>query len=129
MSMDTKTVTADFFAWVEWIISERIKKGWSQSELARKAKTTRQTINDYESHRRVEPDPEILGRISLALGYPADHLVRIARVLPPIPQTDETLYRINHLYHTLREDANKAKALEFLEFLQQQEEKDHAKRK
>jgi transcriptional regulator with XRE-family HTH domain len=125
--MDTEIT--DQFAWVEWIVSERLKKEWSQSELARRAHTTRQTINDYESGRRTEPDPEILGRISLALGYPADHLVRLIKYLPPEPTQDSTLYRINHLYHTLKDQSNKSRALEFLEFLSQQEEKNDRKGK
>lgn len=113
----------DQFAWVEWIISERQKAGWSQSELARIAQTTRQTINDYEQRRRVEPDEKILARISVALRYPPEHLLRIAHLLPDDPPKDETLYRIEHLYHTLKEDSSKSRALEFLEFLSQQEGK------
>jgi transcriptional regulator with XRE-family HTH domain len=125
--MDTEIT--DQFAWVEWIIAERIAHEWSQSELARRAKTTRQTINDYEARRRTEPDPEILGRISLALGFPADHLVRLVKYLPPEPNQDNTLYKINHLYHTLKDQASKARALEYLEFLSQQEEKNDRKGK
>ena len=123
--MDKKTnlLLDDEFAWVEWMKAERIKKQWSQTDLANEAHTTRQTINDYESKRRTKPDEKILGRISVALGYPADHLLRIARMLPPEPVKDETLYRIEHLYHTLKEDNNKTRALEFLEFLSQQEGK------
>ena len=125
--MDTKLL--DQFEWVEWIVAERTKQGWSQSELARRAKTTRQTINDYEGRRRIEPDPEILGRISIALEYPAEHLVRVAKILPPEPNQDETLSRISHLYHTLKDKASKTRALEFLEFLSQQEEKNDRKGK
>ena len=54
----------DNLAWVEWMIEQRGIKGWSQSELARRAGVTRQTINDYESMRRLEPDQKILVKIS-----------------------------------------------------------------
>lgn len=67
--------------------------------------------------------------VAEALKVPAEEVFRIAGLLPPEPPKDETLYRIEHLYHTLKESSSKTRALEFLEFLSQQEEKSDRKGK
>lgn len=90
--MDTKKI--DTFGWVEWLIATREKKGWTQSDLARASGVTRQTINDYESRRRVKPDIEMLWKISKALGYPDDFLPRLAGLLPAAIELDESAERI-----------------------------------
>jgi transcriptional regulator with XRE-family HTH domain len=84
----------DTFAWVEWIIAEREKQGLTQSELARKSGLTRQTINDYESRRRPNPDSKVLVKLSVGLGYPADHLQRIVGILPPDTTTSDEVKQI-----------------------------------
>lgn len=86
----------DTFAWVEWIIGEREKREWSQSDLARKVGVTRQTINDYESRRRTNPDEKILVKISQAFGYPPEHLPRLAGQLPPAVDISEEISQIIH---------------------------------
>lgn len=77
------------FTWADWIVAEREKRGWSQAELARRAGTTRQTINGYESRRRTDPDESILVNISKALGYGVLHLPRLAGLIPPETETDQ----------------------------------------
>lgn len=110
--MDTKK---DQFAWVDWMIAERQKYGWSQSDLARRAKATRQTINDYEMRRRVEPDEKILARISIALSYPPDHLPRLANLLPPEPLETKLTRQITHLTNQLPTQEQED-ILEFIKF-------------
>lgn len=89
MYVMTDKLKTDKWAWVEWVIEERQKKDWSQSDLARKADVTRQTINDYESRRRANPDEQILMRISTALGYPPVYLPRLAGLYPADIEIDE----------------------------------------
>lgn len=73
----------DKLEWVEWIIAQRQKRGWSQQLLADKVGTTRQTINDYERYRRVKsPDEGILSQISLIFGEADDFLVRLGGYMP-----------------------------------------------
>lgn len=90
--MDTKE--KDTFAWVEWIIEEREKHEWSQADLARKVGVTRQTINDYESRRRTQPDEKILVKISSVFGYPPEYLSRLAGQLPPALNMSEDMEKI-----------------------------------
>ena len=74
--------TAPTVDWTKWIANERKRQGWSQAELARRADTTRATINDYERGRRSDPDPTTLASISLALGFDAEHLPVLAGQWP-----------------------------------------------
>jgi transcriptional regulator with XRE-family HTH domain len=58
----------DKFAWVDWIVRERGKRGWSQADLAARADLTRTAISDYEKRERANPDAAALVKISLAFG-------------------------------------------------------------
>lgn len=113
----------DTFAWVEWLVAERERQNLTQSDLAKKAGLERATINGYERRRRANPDAESLSRISIALGYPPEYLPRLAKILPPAPDADPLLEQINHLYSTLRSEGSKQQAVEYLRFLQVQEER------
>ena len=112
----------------KWLLNELEIREWSQADLARRAGVSRAAISDILSGKRN------LGRdlaISIAevLKLPLEDVFRAAGILPPEPAQDNTLYKINHLYHTLKEPSNKTRALEFLEFLSQQEEKNDRKGK
>jgi transcriptional regulator with XRE-family HTH domain len=89
MSAVMDKMTTDEFAWADWIVEEREKHGWSQADLARKVGSTRQTINNYESRRRADPDIEILAKISRAFGYGSLHLPRLAGLVPEEVGTDQ----------------------------------------
>lgn len=95
MSATTDKMETDSFAWVEWIIAEREKHDWSQADLARKAGIKRQTINGYESRRRTNPDEKVLVKISQALGYHPEFLPRLAGLLPPEPDKDPWIEKMN----------------------------------
>ncbi len=91
----------DKFQWVEWMVKERKKKGWSQADLSRAAGVTRTTISDYEKRIRTKPDIEILWRISVALDYPDDYLPRMAGLLPPQKGADPWAETMTNLFSQL----------------------------
>ncbi len=66
----------------DWLHAELVHRGWSQAHLARRANTSRSTINDLVKKRR-PPGTDICIRIAQALNYPADDVLRIAGHLPP----------------------------------------------
>lgn len=109
---DTKKID-DNWAWVDWLIAEREKKGWSQAELGRRAEVTRQTINDYESRRRPNPDEQILMRISKALDFPPVFLPRLAGLYPESPEIDEDTEKIIYESQDLT-DLEKQEVLAFI---------------
>lgn len=113
---------ADTFAWVDWMIAERERREWTQADLARKAGTTRQTINGYESRRRADPDVEILGNISKALGYSALHLPRLAGLIPAEAGTDS---EIEDIIEALGDFSKREKQelLAYINFLKNQRKK------
>lgn len=85
----------DKFSWVDWMIKKREAKGWSQTDLAAKVGTTRQTINDYEKRRRKNPDEAILSKISEVFGEADDYLPRLAGLLPAKPVDDPWIEKMN----------------------------------
>jgi len=98
------------------------QKGWSQAELARRTGRSRTAISDIISGKRA------IGRdlaldIADALNIPPAEMFRLAGLLPANPAADQTLDRITHLYHALQDPSNKQRALDFLEFLNTQEQK------
>jgi transcriptional regulator with XRE-family HTH domain len=81
--MDTKN---DQFAWVDWMVAEREKQGLTQADLSRITGLTRTTISDYEKRIRPNPSIDALMKISEGLGYPAEHLPRIAKIIPAVAE-------------------------------------------
>lgn len=74
----------DKLEWVEWMKSQREKRGWTQQYVAEQVGTTRQTINDYEKYRRVKnPDAEILSKISQLFGEDETYLPGLAGLWTP----------------------------------------------
>lgn len=90
------TMNNDLFQWVDWMVKEREKQGLSQADLARKTGLTRTAISDYEKRQRANPSVNALLKISVALGYPPEHLPRIAGILPPAVNIDEEIEQIVH---------------------------------
>lgn len=113
---------------VNWLLSSIDKKGWSQSELARQAGLSPSSVSDVISGRR-NPGVGFCDSIAIAFKLPPEEVYRAAGLLPEEPVKDDRLYKIDTLYHTLREDSNKDRALQFLEFLSDLEDKDDRKGK
>jgi transcriptional regulator with XRE-family HTH domain len=117
--MDTK----DNFAWVDWIIAEREKNGWTQARLAKKAGLSRTAISDYEKRKRSNPDEKSLSSIAVAFGYPPEHLLRIANILPPRPELDDVMGSVEHIFRTYKHPETREQALSYLRFLMVEERK------
>lgn len=64
-----------------WLQSEREKRSWSQSDLARFSGLNRAVINKLETG--TEPMPKTLIAIARALHLPADLVFEKAGLLPP----------------------------------------------
>jgi transcriptional regulator with XRE-family HTH domain len=61
-----------------WVKAERERRGWSQSELARRAGLTPQAIGQLERSRRRHPYPETVEGLAQAFGVTAEALYRAA---------------------------------------------------
>jgi transcriptional regulator with XRE-family HTH domain len=107
----------------DWLQKELDKRDWSQAKLAKNAGINRTGINKIinRSHK-TNPSPETLEAIAKALKIPADEVYRHAGILPPVSEQDSQDELAQYLFDQLNDD-NKTKALEYLEFLKQQESK------
>lgn len=89
------------------IESLRIKKGWSQAELARRLHLSPSTVGMYEQGRR-EPPIDILVAMSEEFGVTIDYLVtnRICTMTDPRlnAQSEQVIESISLLNNLSRED-------------------------
>lgn len=67
----------------QWLIQERERQGWSQSDLARAAQLKRGVIHKTE-HGMTRPRLATFLALSRALGYSPLFLLRKAGLLPPV---------------------------------------------
>ncbi len=111
--------TEQFAQWLENVLNER---GMSQAELARQAGVTRAAINGVLTGAR-GPGIDLCKGIAQALKIPPEEVYRAAGLLDTEPDDDERMQKIKTLYHTLRHDGSKERALEFIQFLSDQEDK------
>lgn len=87
----------------DWLIKEINAKGWSQSELARKAGITRAAISLILSQSR-KPGSDVCSGIAEALDYPPEFVFRMAGILPPARLDDPTEEELLYLYDRLPND-------------------------
>ena len=105
----------------DWLRETLREKRISQAELARRIGVTAAQISHLILGER-GTTPETLRLIADALNMPYEEVLRIAGILPPIPKKDIMEEKADYLYQQLNQE-NKQKAIEYLEFLNQQENK------
>jgi len=74
----------------EWIKRRREAHGVSQRELADKAGISRSYLCDIERGRGTKPSVESLDHISTALGVDRTEILRVAGILDPVRDPEET---------------------------------------
>jgi transcriptional regulator with XRE-family HTH domain len=94
----------------EWLLEEIKNRGWSQSELARRANISRASISNILSKTR-QPGPEVCEAISRALHIPAEIVFYKAGLLPHEIKKDEQIEEIQNIYNSL-DDHGKVEILE-----------------
>jgi len=105
-----------------WLLLEIEKKGWSQSELARRAGLSRTAINDI-INRKTSPGPDFCRSIAKALGYPQEYVFRLAGLItdPYPPSTDPETHMLAQLLTQLSpEDREELLALVRLKLARRQ---------
>jgi transcriptional regulator with XRE-family HTH domain len=104
----------DNWEWAHWIIEKREDRGWSQADLARKARVSRSTVSDYELLQRVHPDERTLTKIAIALGYSPETLLRVAKIIPTELVTDPLIDLITNLATQLSTEDDKNDVAEYI---------------
>jgi transcriptional regulator with XRE-family HTH domain len=100
----------------EWLLAELKTRGWSQSDLAKKANVPRQSIGNLLSKVR-RPGPDLLQAIARGLDLPVDLLYQKAGLLPP---SSSELHDLEkewlHIFGQAGSDAEREELLELARF-------------
>lgn len=70
---------------VEWLNQELNQRGWSYSDLARRAALSRSAVSTVISETQA-PGLKFCVKVSKALGYPPEYVLRKAELIPPSPE-------------------------------------------
>ncbi len=100
----------------EWLSNELIKRGWSQSELARKSGLTKGAIGNILREQRKHPQPDTIKAIARALGIPPERALQIAGILPMKKDGSPTVEEANYLLQTLPEDEQR-RIVDYIRFI------------
>lgn len=98
-----------------WVLQEIDQRGWSQSELARRAHASRGSISNIVTGKR-DPGPEMCGALARAFNYPPEFVFIKAGLLPSKEEMDPTLAEANKLISELPAEYQ-TQALALIRFL------------
>lgn len=106
----------------EYILAELKRRDWNQTDLARAARVSRQSISTL-LNRTTNPNPDTLKALARALNRPIEHIYRLAGILPP---EDSRKVAEQVLGYKLR-DLNESEieqVIDFVEYLYQKKERE-----
>lgn len=113
-------MSSDF---VEWINEQNTKRGWTNNELARKAKLASSTVSMALSGQ-TKPGLDFCVGVARAYGVPPEKVLRIAKLLPIAADVeDEEIQRLIDLARSMPEDERKL-VLEYAEWRYQKSQED-----
>lgn len=90
-----------------WINTEVEKHGWSYNELARRAGLSSSGVSTVMTEKQ-GPGLEFCVGIARAFGEPPEKVLRIARLLPPLPEAVADEVDLLHVWRQLDPDIRKA---------------------
>lgn len=93
----------------DWLLNEMETRGFTQADLASRARVTQSAISHVISGRR-KPGVELCNAIANAFRIPRETVFRAAGLLPPQPDYDPTLEELEHIF-TQMTDAEKEEFL------------------
>lgn len=111
--MQSMNDRVDFATWLQNELDER---GWSQSELARRAglgAEKRAMISSYLTRKRLRPDEDTLQAIAKGFGLPPEIVYRAAGIKLSAAKIDEAAEQILYETHDLTEQ-EKEEVLAFI---------------
>lgn len=88
----------------DWLLKQMESRGWTQAELARRAKIHRQVVSGYINVKVSKPDEEILSKIALGLGLPDSAVFQAAGIMKNETPETKTIKEIKYLIEGLPEE-------------------------
>ena len=105
---------------VNWLLDEMNSRGWTNSELARRAGVVQSTISLTISGKS-KPGPDLCSGIARALHIPPEIVFRHAGLLPPLPSPDGDYTELLSYMRRLPQ-AQQADVLKYAKFQYQQQQ-------
>jgi transcriptional regulator with XRE-family HTH domain len=105
-----------------WLSLQLSEKNLSQAELARRSGITQSNISLVLNEKR-NPGPDFCKKIARGLKMPPEKVYRAAGLLSPKKITEEIIEQAEHIINSYKYPETKQRALAYLEFLRQEEEK------
>jgi len=106
----------------DWLESELKSKNMSPADLARATRKDQSIVSRILRGER-EPRPQTLNAIAHALKISPEEIYRAAGLLPPKPDAEELIEQAEHIINNYKYPETKRRALAYLEFLREEEEK------
>jgi len=97
---NSKAGDEDLIAFPDWIRQELNRRGWDQSELARRAGVVPSTISMIINEQK-QPGPEACLGIARAFKEAPAYVFRLAGLLPELKTSEEKIERLNDLFDQL----------------------------
>lgn len=107
---------------VTWLIAEMNKRGWSNSELARRAEIVPSAVSMVVSRQR-GPGLEFCKGVARALKVPPDQVLRKAGLLPQLPDGAADTQQLLDYYKSLSSRARE-EVTEYVAFKYEREQHD-----
>lgn len=85
-----------------WLLQEMESRGWNQAELHRTSGLSRTIISDVLSNK-VSPGYDFCIAVGKALHIPGDQIMRLAGLLPTVPERTEQTEQLIYLFEKLGE--------------------------
>ncbi|MBN1665546.1 MAG: XRE family transcriptional regulator, partial [Anaerolineales bacterium] len=104
----------------DWLQRQIDTREWSQSELARNAKINQASVSNILSEKRL-PGYDFCLAIADAFNMPPEAVLRIAGLLPPVPEETALQRRVEHLFNQLSQPEQQ-EILDYIEYRLQKSE-------
>jgi len=93
-------LVSDREAFSNWLQNQLAKRDWSQADLSKRSGLHRAIISKVILGSSM-PTPETLETIARGLGLSTEIVFRAAGLLPPEPETNEMIEKLNHKINML----------------------------
>ena len=105
----------------EWLQIEMDKRGWSQADCARAASLNRAVVNKLLNGKS-RPQPTTLMALARAFKIPIETAYRAGGLLPPNPDSDDSMQELLYILKSIQSPQRRATALTLLKALITEEE-------
>lgn len=116
-------ISCSMTSFSDWLNAQLAERNMSAAELARAMNKDQGVVSRMLRGER-SPSPATIQSIANALRLPLDIVLRASLNMTPNPKVDPDDERANHLIQSLKKPSSKQRALDYLQLLIEQEERE-----